>query len=151
MQDDENYRAKVNERHRQVIELHLRIVEREMAELETFVLSNGEEGILYRVRNPLSEQVRKELLAQIGKVRKGIRELKELYNLAVEERDVVPRIRALLSHDWIVLCETVSKQLRGFGDPDPELAKVLDPSVEKLVDVVQEMQAILRSNDLSKE
>ncbi|MBI1744830.1 hypothetical protein HYR54_17445 [Candidatus Acetothermia bacterium] len=130
-----------------MIGLHLRSVEEEMAEIERLIRSEGEEGVLYRVRNSLREVERRELLEKIKQVRQGLFDLKELFDFPTEERDVVPTIRALLSHGWVVLCETESKQLKGFGNPEPELAAALDPWIEKLIELVQEIQAQLQLMD----
>ncbi len=142
MELSEGDRSEVNLRHRRVIRLNLLILEETMAEVERLIGAEGE-GILRRRRNPLSTATRQELLDRIEQVRRTLVELKDSFGFAVEEQDVTRMIRALLSHQWTVLCDTESRRLRGYGEPAPELAARLDPSIAKLIRLVEGMEACL--------
>lgn len=140
-------RRVIDERHRRIIELRMRSFEEALIEIQRLVSTKDEQGIFYRMHNPLSASARRELLEKIEQIKQVLLALKEEFGFSNYNEDIVSRVRGILSYEWTVLCDTESKRLRGYGDPAPELTQVLDPYVARLIALVEEMNICLNERN----
>ena len=48
-------------------------------------------------------------------------------------------LNARISHMWVVLCDSTSKGLKGFGGLPPSLAQVIDDHVNELLELLKKI------------
>ncbi len=133
----------LNENQRRSLTLTLRRLEKLLTKIEREVNLPEEKGRLYLLYNSLREQSRQDYLREMAaQARSEILKLADFFNLSTESEDRANLYRGELVVMWEGLVEKESRYMRGFGKVNPELAQVLDPSIEYLVQLVLEMQAV---------
>ncbi len=65
------------------------------------------------------------------------------WGIARAERDSAAMISGILAIAWQGIGEALTSNLRGFGELDPDLAAELDPSIERLMSLVLEIEQTL--------
>ncbi len=108
-------------------------------------LDRREQGILYQCDTVLSE-------AQIGEMQRlidaGLREIDALAQalaLPTEAHDNRAALLGQLSVLWVDLHEVRATSLRGYGEVNPELAPVLNPHIERLIELVTALMSLLQA------
>lgn len=133
----------LNENQERSLTLTLRRLEKLLMKLEREADWPEEKGRLYVLHNSLRDQARQNVLRELtAQARSEINKLADFFNLTSASEDRAYLLRGELIIMWEGLVEKESKYLRGFGKVNPNLAQVLDPSIEYLVQLVLQMQAI---------
>ncbi|MCX7765784.1 MAG: hypothetical protein N2246_03645 [Candidatus Sumerlaeia bacterium] len=110
----------------------LRILEKRVDEINALCEIKEQRGLLYSVKNTLSDQQIKQLKQKIIKIKGIIEELTNKLKLEREESDLRRIIESYLSASWEDLCSTTSKGLRAYGAVDVSVKAELDPVIEQL-------------------
>jgi hypothetical protein len=120
----------------------LRIVEMTLKSA-IFDLAREEEGILFHQNGRVSGQQRDRMEQIIEEALREIGDLARRFDLPAERRDTRAALLGKLSMLWSDLHEIRARPLQGYGDVHPDLEGVLDPSVIRLVDLVEELRDCL--------
>lgn len=115
----------------------LGMVEKNLSQKEQLLRSGGEKGILYEIVDPLREEQRQALLAQVAMLRDGIAQVKEQFGLAVERINLQRMIAGEFNILWVWLQEATTKKLRRYGAVDEDLQYRLDPLLEKMAGLIE--------------
>jgi len=119
--------------HRRGISTTLTFLDEALCEFEEWARGRQRGSVLYRERNTLSAEQRRALLAEIGRVRRLLREVQDRLGLVATTQDATQAIwgrgSALREH----IIELEAGHLRRYGKVSPELAAFLDPRVEDLL------------------
>ena len=78
----------------------------------------------------------------IVEIRAEVAHVADTFGLASEEQDAARRIVGLLGITWEGLGDVRAGRLRGLGDVDPALREQLNASIERLMDLVVDLQEI---------
>jgi hypothetical protein len=116
-------------------------VEQTLDELEFILRSRGAEYLTSRITATYSEVTREELLVAITKMREANEEMVRTFKLQKHERDEARILRAATSHLWVILSDSTSRGMRGFGDLPPELASEVDNHVNRLMMLLKEIRS----------
>jgi hypothetical protein len=134
-------RPRLNESQRRALAITLRLLEERLAEIRA-VIDHGEEGVLYRRPRPPFDREQaariEHLQADLGD---AIRRAAAAFDLPRDEQNPASRIVALLGMSWQSLGEMDARGMRAYGETDPRLGEELDPLVQRLLDLVSELQA----------
>jgi hypothetical protein len=133
----------LNEHQKRHVGVTLRLLDKEIAQMERLVQSE-EEGVLYRRASDFDERERERLRTLASAVREVLRGLKERFDLPVEEESTRQTVMAYFSHLWGDLEEMRPKELRGYGTVDPGLTETLEPDLDLLIQMVGMIRNVFR-------
>jgi hypothetical protein len=133
MSTGENKKDMLSEKHRRAITSTLLLLDRTLCEIEEYARGREIRSVLYVEHNTLSVAQRRELLAEIERIRGLLRELKDRLGLEARITEVDHKIWGRCSSFWEVLAETKSRSLRRYGSPPDGLAEYLDPRIDGLI------------------
>ena len=135
--------AILGENRRRAVGLRLRLLEERLATVRRLLLE-AEEGRLYRRRRPSMTADREaRMLALIDEAVLEIAAAAERLRVPRVEQDAAAKMGGILAIAWQGIGEALASNLRGFGEVDPMLAAELDPSIERLMDLVLELERTL--------
>ena len=130
----------LNQNQERAVAIRLRLLEERLAIIGR-LMDQDERGRLYRRdRAPFSAEQRARMEALMVEIRAEIAHVADTFGLASEEQDAARRIIGLLGITWEGLGDVRAGRLRGLGDVDPELQVLLNPSVERLMQLVLALQ-----------
>jgi len=132
----------LNPNQERAVAVRLRLLEERLAIVRR-LMDEDEHGRLYRRdRAPLSAEQRARMEALIVEIREEIAHVADTFGLASDEQDAARRIVGLLGITWEGLGDVRAGRLRGLGDVDPGLREQLNPSVERLMELVLALQKV---------
>jgi hypothetical protein len=134
----------LNEDQRQALATGIRMIERELADVES-LLARNYDGALISFFDDLGEAGHHEFQRSISEARRLIRDLGDAFDLPHERLSNSRRLIGPLSQLWAVAAECRSHQLRGFGLVADGLSSRLDPPVRRLTDVLRGLQRLVPS------
>ena len=127
--------------------LALRSFEETLRQADAWLEGKEEYGILYQHRLNLSNGKRNAAQKQIAEALEQIAELARRLDLQAVEEDPDGLIHGKLTVSWANLIDTRSQKLRRFGEVDPGLAEVLDPDIDRLVQLAIDLAMLFNQND----
>jgi hypothetical protein len=132
----------LNKNQERAVAVRLRMLEERLAIIAR-LMDEDEHGRLYRRdRAPYSAEQRARIEAVTVEIRAEIDHVADTFGLASEEQDAARRIVGLLGITWEGLGDVRTGRLRGLGEVDPALREQLNPSIERLMDLVLDLQGI---------
>jgi len=137
------YNEVLNPLQKNSLRISLMLIERGMLEVDR-LLSDGEhEGILFRITDDLREETKTDLWRLIHELRQIVREMKDRFRLDWEPLEKRRTIFGKVPLLWEIAAGSNASRLRGYGDTHPALKDLLDPSIERLSDLLLRMQSLL--------
>lgn len=94
--------------------------------------------------NDISPNKRKDLLDTISLVRQRSDALSADFDLQERPGTASREANGILSALWADLQEIKSDKLRSYGKVSPEIESDFDPEIDRIMDLISEMQRILR-------
>jgi hypothetical protein len=140
----DNSSASLNEYQRRGLSVTFKILEEMMCEIETMINSGGLKGNLMVIENDVPPQAREELIERIQLVSEKAIRISKQFGLEMKQTKSSSQILADLSYCWETLEGSKAKKLRGYGEVAEGLEEVLDPQINAIIDLVTEMENILR-------
>lgn len=119
----------------------LRTTEEAMARIRE-ITKLQDAGRLYALTNDLTSGEIRDLLKLAQEVDNIVIELDERFGFQREVRPISHVVRAELSLLWEALEDNKAEKLHRFGEIDPHLRQVLDPPLERLVQLILTMERI---------
>lgn len=132
--------VKLPPNHHRSLSVTAQTVEQTLDELELILRSRGAENLTSRIAVSYSEETREELLAAIAEMKKANEEMVRMFNLKKHERDEARILRASASHLWVVLSDSTSQGMRGFGGLPPDLADEVDNHIHRLLMLLKKLR-----------
>lgn len=126
--------------HHRSLSVTAETVERTLDELELILRSRGIEHLTSKITPSYSDEVRQELLAAVAKMRTANEDMVRAFELQKHERKEAKILRAAINHLWVILSDSTSKGMRGFGALSPEIASEVDRHVHRLLTVLKEFR-----------
>ena len=126
----------LSENHNRSVSASLYMVERLINELEND-LNHPSDMILSQVVYDVEDKDKEHFLAIIREIKEHIRMLSEKYNLRTRELLFSQLLQAKKSGIWVILCDTTSQRLKGYGTFPKEYAEEFDNDIARLQELVQ--------------
>lgn len=120
----------------------LRSLEDDLELIRQLISSPSRERILSRLINPLPPGSQRRAIQIINNAEKLIADLAKKFELEKAEVDTVAIANAHLSVQWVTLCETNAKGLKGYGRVSEQLEAELDPHINALMKLITEMKEV---------
>jgi hypothetical protein len=134
----------LNEYQRRSLKVPLSIVEKSLRDIEKILNENDHSGVLYTFSNNIPVTAKEKVSLLISKAYGKIRNVAERFNLEKEFKNANREAFAKLPHCWEMLEDTKAKKLKRYGDVAEGLEEVLDPQIKAIIDLITEMENILR-------
>ena len=134
----------LNEYQRRGLSATFRTLEEMMHEIETMINGDGYKGSLLEIDNDSSPQAREEILKRIRLIRGEISRLSKQFSLEMKQMKSSRQMLSNLSYCWEILEGSKAKKLRGYGEVAEGLEEVLDPQINTILDLITEMENILK-------
>jgi len=128
----------LSENHNRSISASLYIAERLVSELE-HDLNNPSDMILSQVIYDLEDREKEHFLVIIREIKDHIKMLSEKYNLRTKELLFSQLLQAKKSGIWVILCDTTSQRLKGYGTFPEDYAEEFDNDIARLQELVQKI------------
>ena len=133
----------LNEAQRNSLRIILSLIEEKMRAV-TFRLAHPEEqALMFEVHNDLSPDTPQALQEKVAEVSGLIQILRDRLALP---REIKPTSRELLTglaQLWVLLQESDSQGLGRFGDVHPAVSPALDVHIERLANLMLEMEDVI--------
>jgi hypothetical protein len=123
----------------------LLILEECINEINKLCMIDEERGVLYTIKNTLSEKERRKLLCAINSLKNILKHLKQQLNLEVENRSTKDLVISRLASLWESLYSINSKALRSYGNIDESTERIWEPIVKQLIKTVDNIVDSLHS------
>jgi predicted phage-related endonuclease len=122
------------------------IFEERLDEIIGLCETDEKKGILYHIKNNLTEQETRQIKDRIAEFKKVIGQLTQQLNLEKEKSYTKKIISGYFSILWVGLCSLESKRLENYGEVDESVEKELDPIANRLTKSVLEIIRSLKSS-----
>lgn len=143
MKASDAHRQLLNPYQKNALRIGLVLVEKGMFELDHLLARGDHHGILFGVKDDLAEETKAGIRQLIHDILDTLREMKEQFHLDLEidkkSRAIFGKVPLL----WEIVTDTDARRLRGYGEIDPSLKDLLDPSIERLSHLLLRMQSLL--------
>jgi hypothetical protein len=136
----------LNDSHRTRLRIAMRLIDEKMAAIESRLAHPDERRLMFEVNNDLTADLEQKLRAQLEAVYRLIAALKNRFELSREIRPASRDILQGLPQLWVMLQESDSKHLRGYGRLDPADHAALDPQIQQLATLVLQMESLMLGN-----
>lgn len=138
----------LNANQKRSLSVALRLVEEAFDEIEAQLRAGPLQGVLLEFTGVLTAEEGKALREKLAEGRQVVKDMVRQFGLEKASVDLRSRLAASLTYLWTVLADVHSKGLRDYGPISEELPQFLDPSLDRLEDLVQEMKrAVLGRGD----
>ena len=128
--------ARLNQSQRRAIAVSMRLLEERLSVIRD-MLDRDDGGTLYRRARPrMTPEQGATVAALMAEIRGRVDDVAATFRLSSEDRDAKATIVALLAMSWQNLGEIDSRGMRAYGEVDPALPDLLDPMVQRLMDLV---------------
>ncbi len=129
------------------LRISLLLVERGMLEMERLLSAGEYHGILFRITDDLGDDTKTAIGQLIHEVRGVIRELRDRFQLDLEAERTSRAIFGKAPLLWEIVTDSDTSRLRGYGQVQPGLKEILDPSIERLSQSLLRMHGLVSNND----
>ena len=127
------------------IRIALRLLEERLFWIEVLLSQKGHDGILYRFESDLSDFQISQLQTVFRKIEDLITTFKETFNLSGEKEKLSQILSGSASYFWSIVADKKADKLKRYGAVSPDLSGELDPLVDHLIELLNEIRAILRN------
>lgn len=144
MSDDQHDGGKLlNPSQRGSLATTLSTLEEMLCEIERNLTLGGCKGVLYEVQDDVPVQMRGEILKRLSLVREKIKVMEERFDLEKKSRGVSRDTMGKLVYGWEILEGAKARYLRGYGAVADGLAEALDPQLDEIIGLVDEMRDLV--------
>lgn len=134
----------LNEAQKNSLAVTLRLLEERILFLRYMVRERRIEGILFQFDNNFSEQERERLERKFEQLLETIQVIKDTFDLPQKAMTLSAMVNVFSSHFWSLLLDEKSPALKRYGQVDAQLAKVLDPLIDRLIHLLSELDGLRR-------
>ena len=135
-------RIELPENHTRSLAVTARHIDKGIRELESILSNeNRDTSALTIVRNLTKEQ-RNAILELLIILKTRNEKLINDFNLPPEQMYEDRLVRGKLSMMWVLLSDSTSKGLKGYGEIASDQAKVLDQHIESILEIIYKLQSV---------
>jgi hypothetical protein len=137
-----NSRIELSDNHTRSLAVTSRHIDKGIRELEAILSDeNHDTSVLTTVKN-LTPEKRKAILELLKTLKVRNEKLIKDFNLPAEQMYEDRIVRGKISMMWVLLSDSTSRGLKGYGDMPAEQAKILDEHIESLLEIIYKLQQI---------
>ncbi len=125
------------------LRISLMLIEKGILEVERVLYDGEHEGVFFRISDDLRQETKTGIRTLIEEIRVILREMKDQFHLGREINDKSRAVFAKVPLLWEISAGTKASRLRGYGEIDPRLKDLLNPSMERLGDLLISMHRMV--------
>lgn len=144
----DNQQNILNEDQRRVLSSRLGRLERQLYDMELLLAGEPPRGAMFEVTNDFTPEETAGFLALLGNAREHIETLRDRFDLSIQREDVRRHLAGYFSIIWTILEDSHAAKLKGKGEVTPELEYLLDPEMDKLIEIVDRSKSIAVSTSV---
>jgi hypothetical protein len=129
--------------HANALASRLRVLEEDCREVERYL--NGLEGICFEYPDTISESAKRAAKATLKEFLRRLAALQRGLGLRKQRIDLRNLLNARLSHMWVTLHESKAESIRGYGALPDEVRMFLDPRIDQLLKLRDQLRHALRN------
>lgn len=130
--------------HKRSLSVTAKHIAKGIEEIESLLLSHKPDDLIVKVVKNLEEKQRSAILGLTEVLKKENERMIKDFNLKLEKLYEDRIVRGHISHLWVILSESTSKGLRGYGALPINQAKLLDSYINNLLDIIDKMQSVIK-------
>lgn len=128
-------KIKLGTNHKRSVSSSIRLIEKMVWEIEREINAKDEK-ILTVINRKISEAEVQYFQTLLGKIKTYIQYLADKYDLQVSELYLERLINSKKSSMWVILSDTASNKLRGYGEFPKEFSMEFDKDIERLKELI---------------
>jgi hypothetical protein len=121
--------------------------EENLLQAKHWLSGHQENGALYHRELDMSGEDKTVALEKIESALAIIQQLAQRLELPRQERDAAKMIAAQMNSAWVSLSDSHAHNLKGYGEVNPQLADIIDPEIDQLVQSALELGRIFEKKD----
>jgi len=125
--------------HKRILGSLLFVLEQKVENIEHIIYQNPENAS-YLIGQDLKEYEKKQLIENCKKLKEKIDIVAREFNLKKRKIDQFQYIQTIQSQMWEHISDAYSDKLKGYGERLRKDAKVIDPSIKKLSDIIDQLK-----------
>lgn len=134
----------LHEFHARRLESTVSLSEAAIDRTEQLLRAGGQNGVIRKVRDSLSSEVRAELLGRLRELRQALEALAADFALAPHGLDIRQILDAEFSTLWVMFENCRPGRMKGYGQAfDPQARAALESHVEKLLSAVLSLRELV--------
>jgi len=139
----EELAALLNDDQRRALSTRLALLDRQLTETEALIVGGRFEGAMFKIENRLSPNRTQQILALLQMARAHVARLRDRFELSVQREDLARHLAGHFGILWTILENSRAAKLKGFGDVPDQLSQTLDPEIDALVEIVQQIRSLI--------
>src|SRR3989304_3425872 len=132
----------LSENHLRVLCVVARSIERSLDDIEELLSRKEEPSKLHYIQRSYSEEQRAGILQKVGSLRGRLAEFVRDFQLKGDSRSEQQIVDTKVTHMWMLLEDSFSQKLKGYGNVEKSISGKLDESVSELLKLVRELQRL---------
>ena len=128
----------LNPNQKSALEVRMRCLERTLLQIRQSLRHPPEDGVLVFYR-PMTKAARAHVEVEIERMLREVAVVAQEFDLHASVEDVGSYVVAQMATAWSALLDTLSLKLKRYGPVDPSLSQTLDPHIQVLIELAQEM------------
>lgn len=133
----------LNEHQRRALSTRLALLDRFFYDVEELLIRDSPRGEMFEVINDISEEQREKVLGLINEARGEIHDSRDRLNLDIRHEYLRRWMAGHLSIFWTILEDCRAAKLSGFGGVSEGLAPELDPTIDKLIRMIDAIKSVI--------
>lgn len=122
-------------------------LEEDLVRIESLIDGEGHAGSIFQLINDVRPEARDDIRNRIGTLREYIWKTATRFKLETTSKHSTRQISGILSSCWVSIEECKSSYLRGYGKISDEFADVLDPELDRMTELVWEIQNLVTTHN----
>jgi hypothetical protein len=147
MNAPEPQRQLFNPAQKNALRVSLLLLEKGMLEVDRLLAAGEHHGVLFRIVDDLGQNTKTSVSRLVHDVRGVIRELQARFQLDMELEGKSRAIFGKVPLLWEMVTDTDARRLRGYGEVDPTVETLLNPSIEHLSRLLLQMHQLVSKSD----
>ena len=132
----------LSENHLRVLCVVARSIERSLDDIEELLSRKKDPSKLHQTQRSYSEEQRMGILRKVGSLRGRLAEFVGDFQLKGSSRSEQQIVDTKVTHMWMLLEDSFSYKLKGYGRVDESVRGRLDESVSELLSLVRELERL---------
>ncbi len=124
----------------------LRVVEEIIHDIERTLTEGERHGIFKDMRDDIQADNKAEILSKLPVIRERITDVKDAFGLEKIYRENTNEVLGRLNFCWEILIGSKAKGLAGYGSVSKGLDEVLDPQMDAIIKLIEEITKVLKSH-----
>ncbi len=134
----------LNDAQRNGLTATLMVVEEIIEELENILNEKAGSGVILDVEDDIPKAKKEEIALKFDPMREQIKKIKDIFDLEKKNKLNSRIFSGRLTYCWSILTGSKAKGLRGYGEVAEGLESILDPQLDILIGLINEIEGILK-------